>query len=55
MQLMAERGLEHEITPGFGWIAGEIAEMDGARPAAAADGLERAGFRSGAATNSLMV
>ncbi len=28
MQLMAERGLEHEVTPGFGWIAGEIAEMD---------------------------
>jgi imidazole glycerol-phosphate synthase subunit HisH len=28
MQLMAERGLEHEITPGFGWIGGEIAEMD---------------------------
>ncbi|HET9019091.1 MAG TPA: imidazole glycerol phosphate synthase subunit HisH [Acetobacteraceae bacterium] len=28
MQLMAERGLEHEITPGFGWIAGEIAAMD---------------------------
>jgi len=28
MQLMAERGLEHEITPGFGWIHGEIAEMD---------------------------
>jgi imidazole glycerol-phosphate synthase subunit HisH len=27
MQLMAERGLEHEITPGFAWIAGEIAEM----------------------------
>ena len=27
MQLMAERGLEHEITQGFGWIAGEIAEM----------------------------
>jgi glutamine amidotransferase len=27
MQLMAERGLEHEITPGFGWIRGEIAEM----------------------------
>jgi glutamine amidotransferase len=27
MQLMAERGLEHEITPGFGWIAGEIAAM----------------------------
>ena len=28
MQLMAERGLEHEITPGFGWIGGEIAEME---------------------------
>jgi glutamine amidotransferase len=28
MQLMAERGLEHEVTPGFAWIAGEIAEMD---------------------------
>ncbi len=27
MQLMAERGLEHAITPGFGWIRGEIAEM----------------------------
>jgi len=32
MQLMAERGLEHEVTPGFGWIAGEIAAM--APPAA---------------------
>ena len=27
MQLMAERGLEHGATPGFGWIAGEIAAM----------------------------
>jgi imidazole glycerol-phosphate synthase subunit HisH len=27
MQLMAQRGLEHDITPGFGWIGGEIAEM----------------------------
>jgi imidazole glycerol-phosphate synthase subunit HisH len=27
MQLMAKRGLEHEITPGFAWIDGEIAEM----------------------------
>ncbi|HQT46564.1 MAG: imidazole glycerol phosphate synthase subunit HisH [Acidocella sp. 20-63-7] len=25
MQLMAERGLEHTITPGFGWVQGEIA------------------------------
>ena len=27
MQLMAERGLEHMETPGFGWITGEVAEM----------------------------
>ncbi len=27
MQLMAERGLEHTVTPGFGWISGEITEM----------------------------
>ncbi|MBU6448286.1 MAG: imidazole glycerol phosphate synthase subunit HisH [Rhodospirillales bacterium] len=28
MQFMAERGLEHAVTPGFGWIRGEIAKMD---------------------------
>ncbi|MGG5809354.1 imidazole glycerol phosphate synthase subunit HisH [Falsiroseomonas sp. CW058] len=28
MQLMAQRGLEHGVTPGLGWIAGEIAPMD---------------------------
>jgi glutamine amidotransferase len=28
MQLMAQRGLEHEVTPGFGWIAGDIAPLD---------------------------
>lgn len=27
MQLMAERGLEHHVTPGFGWIPGDIAEI----------------------------
>ena len=27
MQLMAERGLEHQITKGFGWVKGEITEM----------------------------
>jgi len=27
MQLMAERGLEHQITPGFGWIKGDIARI----------------------------
>jgi len=24
MQLMAERGREYEVTPGFGWVAGEV-------------------------------
>jgi imidazole glycerol-phosphate synthase subunit HisH len=28
MQLMAERGLEHAVTPGFGWVRGEIGAMD---------------------------
>ena len=28
MQLMAERGLEHGITPGFGWVHGDIAKME---------------------------
>jgi len=28
MQLMAEQGLEHITTPGFGWLTGEIAPMD---------------------------
>ncbi len=27
MQLMAERGLEHAVTAGFGWIKGDVAEM----------------------------
>ena len=27
MQLMAEHGLEHTTTPGFGWVAGDVAEM----------------------------
>ena len=28
MQLMAVRGLEHQVTAGFGWIDGEIVAMD---------------------------
>ncbi|MFC3125241.1 imidazole glycerol phosphate synthase subunit HisH [Pseudoroseomonas globiformis] len=28
MQLMVERGLEHGLTPGLGWIGGEMAAMD---------------------------
>ena len=27
MQLMAERGLEHQTTQGFGWVHGEIAQL----------------------------
>jgi glutamine amidotransferase len=27
MQLMAERGLEFGVTPGFGWVQGEIAKL----------------------------
>jgi glutamine amidotransferase len=27
MQLMAERGLEHAVTPGFGWIKGDVTLM----------------------------
>ena len=27
MQLMAERGLEHTTTPGFGWVGGDVAAM----------------------------
>lgn len=30
MQLMAERGLEHAVTPGFGWVKGDIAQMPAA-------------------------
>jgi imidazole glycerol-phosphate synthase subunit HisH len=28
MQLMAARGLEHTVTDGFGWIAGDVAAME---------------------------
>jgi glutamine amidotransferase len=28
MQLMAARGLEHKVTEGFGWIAGDIAPLE---------------------------
>jgi glutamine amidotransferase len=33
MQLLAARGLEHGVTPGLGWIAGEVALMERADPA----------------------
>jgi glutamine amidotransferase len=28
MQLMAERGLEHKVTAGFGWLRGDIAALE---------------------------
>ena len=33
MQLMAERGHEHQITPGFGWIEGEVDKIAPSDPA----------------------
>ncbi len=33
MQLMAERGLEHQVTNGLGWIAGEVGKIAPADPA----------------------
>ena len=32
MQLMAERGLEHGLTPGFGWIGGEVQPISPSDP-----------------------
>ena len=33
MQLMATRGLEHGVTPGFGWIAGDVGAIEPTDPA----------------------
>jgi glutamine amidotransferase len=33
MQLLATRGLEHGVTPGLDWIAGEVAEIERTDPA----------------------
>lgn len=38
MQLMAERGLEHETTDGLGWIKGDVTEL---KPAPLEDGRPR--------------
>jgi imidazole glycerol-phosphate synthase subunit HisH len=32
MQLMAERGREYQVTPGFGWIAGEVDKITPSDP-----------------------
>ena len=44
MQLMSERGLEKTITRGFGWIAGDVKEIEPGRPVVEdpADRLEHA-------------
>jgi glutamine amidotransferase len=44
MQLMVERGLEHGITPGLGWIRGEMAPMDPRGPAGEALPLPQMGW-----------
>lgn len=46
MQLMAERGLEHGVTPGLGWIGGEIAPMDPRDAAGAALPLPQMGWNA---------
>ncbi|GBQ26310.1 imidazole glycerol phosphate synthase subunit HisH [Gluconacetobacter azotocaptans] len=48
MQLMAERGLEHATTPGFGWITGEIAQMDAPNLRLPQMGWNRLDFTPGA-------
>ncbi len=42
MQMMATRGLEYEITPGFNWIPGEVVSNHSVRPVdeSPAHGLE---------------
>lgn len=32
MQLLAERGFEHQVTPGLGWLAGEVRPITPAEP-----------------------
>jgi glutamine amidotransferase len=46
MQLMAARGLEHGVTPGLGWIAGEIAPMDPRGPDGTALPLPQMGWNA---------
>jgi imidazole glycerol-phosphate synthase subunit HisH len=46
MQVMVERGLEHGVTPGLGWIAGEMAPMDPRGPDGAALPLPQMGWNT---------
>jgi glutamine amidotransferase len=47
MQLMAKRGLEHEVTQGFGWVDGEIAVMNAAHLRLPQMGWNALDFRPG--------
>lgn len=46
MQIMAERGLEHGVTPGLGWLRGEIAPMDPRRADGSALPLPQMGWNA---------
>ena len=46
MQIMAERGLEHGVTPGLGWIGGEMAPMDPKGPDGAPLPLPQMGWNT---------
>ncbi len=46
MQLMADRGLEHGVTPGLGWIPGEVAAMDPRGPDGAPLPLPQMGWNA---------
>jgi glutamine amidotransferase len=48
MQLMAERGLEHAVTPGYGWIRGDVAEMEASGLRLPQMGWNELDFRPGA-------
>lgn len=44
LQLLAERGLEHGVTPGLAWLPGEVAAMDPRAPDGAALPLPQMGW-----------
>jgi glutamine amidotransferase len=46
MQVMVERGLEHGVTPGLGWIAGEMGPMDPRGPDGAPLPLPQMGWNT---------
>lgn len=46
MQVMAERGLEHGVTPGLGWIRGAMAPMDPRGPGGAPLPLPQMGWNT---------